>query len=171
MYRQTSSKRHTKPKKLKCFSSRLAVVFAQSIEARCQVKNKDVFGAASTCYAPTTSEWSTSLFLRCDLYHRFDGICKYIIIKHFRSYHPETLPVFFQIDIIYFIWCTYVFAHWITGNEKVLHFLYINFVFHIRLQNEFCKISDCCIQDFSRTSGFQCSRILTLYMLNFSEGT
>ena len=35
-YRQTSSISRTKSKKnLKCFSSRLAVVFAQSIEARC----------------------------------------------------------------------------------------------------------------------------------------
>ena len=39
---------------LKYFSSRLAVVFAQSIEARCQVENEDV--EAPTRYAPTTSE-------------------------------------------------------------------------------------------------------------------
>ena len=31
--------------KLKCFSSRLVVVFAQSIEARCLVENEDVIGA------------------------------------------------------------------------------------------------------------------------------
>ena len=31
--------------KLKCFSFRHAVDFAQSIEARCQVKNEDVVGA------------------------------------------------------------------------------------------------------------------------------
>ena len=47
--------------KLKCFSSRLAVVFAQSIEARCWVENKDVVGAAPTGDTPTTSEWSTIL--------------------------------------------------------------------------------------------------------------
>ena len=45
--------------KLKWFSSCLAVVFAQSIEARCRVENEDVVGAAPTGDAPTTSEWST----------------------------------------------------------------------------------------------------------------
>ena len=47
--------------KLKCFSSRFAVVFAWSIEARHWVENEDVVGAAPTGDAPTTSEWSTSL--------------------------------------------------------------------------------------------------------------
>ena len=47
--------------KLKCFSSRLAVVFAQFIEARCYVENEDVVGAAPTGDAPTTSEWSAIL--------------------------------------------------------------------------------------------------------------
>ena len=47
--------------KLKWFSSHLAVVFAQSIEARCWVENEDVVGAAPTGDAPTTSEWSTIL--------------------------------------------------------------------------------------------------------------
>ena len=47
--------------KLKCFSSRLAVVFAQSNEAMCYVENEDVVGAAPTGDAPTTSEWSTIL--------------------------------------------------------------------------------------------------------------
>ena len=47
--------------KLKCFSCRLAVVFAQSIEARCQVKNEDVVGAVPTGEAPMTSQWSTNL--------------------------------------------------------------------------------------------------------------
>ena len=49
--------------KLKCFSSRLALVFAQYIEAMCYVENEDVVGAAPTGDAPTTSEWSTSLLL------------------------------------------------------------------------------------------------------------
>ena len=48
-------------RKHKCFSSRLAVIFAQSIEARCWVENEDVVGAAPTGDAPTTSEWSTIL--------------------------------------------------------------------------------------------------------------
>ena len=47
--------------KLKCFSPRLAVVFVQSNEARCYVKNEDVVGAAPTGDAPTTSEWWTIL--------------------------------------------------------------------------------------------------------------
>ena len=47
--------------KLKCFLSHLAVVFAQSIEARCLVENEDVVGAAPTGNAPTTSELSTIL--------------------------------------------------------------------------------------------------------------
>ena len=47
--------------KFKCSSPRLAFVFAQSIEARCQVENEDVDGAALTGDAPTTSEWSTIL--------------------------------------------------------------------------------------------------------------
>ena len=48
-------------RKLELFSSRLAVVSAQSVETRCNVKNKDVVGAAPTGDAPTTSEWSTIL--------------------------------------------------------------------------------------------------------------
>ena len=55
-------KSHQIPK-LKCFSSRLAVVFVQSIEARCQVKHEDVVGATPTGDAPTTSEWSAILLL------------------------------------------------------------------------------------------------------------
>ena len=47
--------------KLKCFSSRLALVLAQSIEARCSVENVDVVGTTPTDAAPTTSEWSTIL--------------------------------------------------------------------------------------------------------------
>ena len=46
---------------LEWFLSRLAVAFAQSIEAWCSVENEDVVGAAPTGDAPTTSEWSTSL--------------------------------------------------------------------------------------------------------------
>ena len=42
--------------KLNCFSSRLAVVFAQYFEAMCQVENEDVVGAAPTHDDPTTSE-------------------------------------------------------------------------------------------------------------------
>ena len=47
--------------KLKCFSSHLAVVFDQSIETSCWVKNEDVVGAVPTCDAPTPSEWSMIL--------------------------------------------------------------------------------------------------------------
>ena len=42
--------------------SRLAFVFAQSIEASYYVENEDVIGAAPTGDAPTTSEWSTILY-------------------------------------------------------------------------------------------------------------
>ena len=45
--------------KRKFFSCRPAVVFAQSIEARCWVENEDVVGAALTVDAPTTYEFST----------------------------------------------------------------------------------------------------------------
>ena len=38
-----------------------AVVFAQSIEAKCSVKNEGVVGAAPIGDAPTTSEWLTIL--------------------------------------------------------------------------------------------------------------
>ena len=63
IYHKISNIRRTKIHKLKCFSSRLAVVFAQSNGARCWVKNEDVVGAAPTGDAPTTSEWSTILLL------------------------------------------------------------------------------------------------------------
>ena len=59
-YRKFCNIRHTKSQKLKWFSSCLAVVFAQCIEASCKVVNKDVVGAALTGNALTTSEWLTS---------------------------------------------------------------------------------------------------------------
>ena len=43
------------------FPFRLAVVFAQSNEARRYAENEDVVGAAPTGDAPTTSEWSMIL--------------------------------------------------------------------------------------------------------------
>ena len=43
------------------FSYCLVAVFAESLEARCQVENEDVVGAAPTGDAPTKSEWSTIL--------------------------------------------------------------------------------------------------------------
>ena len=46
--------------KLKCFSSCLAVVFAQSIEARCQ-EWRCRWSSTDRDDAPTTFEWSTSL--------------------------------------------------------------------------------------------------------------
>ena len=45
----------------KCFSSRLVVVFAQTIEANCSIENADVVGTAPTGDSPTTYEWSTIL--------------------------------------------------------------------------------------------------------------
>ena len=43
---------------LECFSSQLAVIILQYIEAKCSVENEDIVGAAPTGDAPTTSEWS-----------------------------------------------------------------------------------------------------------------
>ena len=57
--RQTFSISHTKSKKLKRFSSRIALVLAQPIQARCEGANEDVVAAALTGDAPTTYEWST----------------------------------------------------------------------------------------------------------------
>ena len=53
-------KTHPIPKH-KCFSSRLAVVFAQSVDVRCKVENEDLVGAAPTGDATTTYEWPTML--------------------------------------------------------------------------------------------------------------
>ena len=39
----------------------LVAVFAESLEAKCQVENEDVVGAAPTGDAPTTCEWTTIL--------------------------------------------------------------------------------------------------------------
>ena len=64
IYRQVSNIRHTKSTPtLKMFSYCLVAVFSESLEARCQVENEDVVGAAPTGDAPTTSEWSTILWL------------------------------------------------------------------------------------------------------------
>ena len=41
--------------------SRPTVIFAQSIEARCEVENEDVVWAAKTGDAPTTSERSRNV--------------------------------------------------------------------------------------------------------------
>ena len=60
-YRQVSNIRCTKSQHLEKFSYCLAAVFAESLEARCQVEDEDVVGAALTGDAPTTSEWSTIL--------------------------------------------------------------------------------------------------------------
>ena len=58
---------------IKIFPSCLAIVFAQSIEVRCQVENEDVVGTAPTGDSPNTSEWSTISLptLGCALYQRF----------------------------------------------------------------------------------------------------
>ena len=60
LYQISKYKLHRIPK-LKWFSSRLAVVLAQFIEARYEVEIEDVVGAAPTGNAPTASEWSTIL--------------------------------------------------------------------------------------------------------------
>ena len=55
--------------KTKMFLSRLAVVFALSIEARYYVENEYVVGAAPTYL----SDQQVYCLLRCDLYQKFDG--------------------------------------------------------------------------------------------------
>ena len=59
IYRQVPNRWHTKS--LNPFSSRLAVVFVQSIEAKYWVQNEYVVRAVPTGDAPTTSEWSRIL--------------------------------------------------------------------------------------------------------------
>ena len=67
--RQTFNISAPNPKTLNiCFSFCLAVVFAQSIEARCLFENDDVVATAPTGDAPTTSEWSNFCLIKCDLY-------------------------------------------------------------------------------------------------------
>ena len=57
------------------FSSRLAVVFARSTEARCWVENEDVVEATPTGDASTTSEWSTVvLSIKVRLILQVEGI-------------------------------------------------------------------------------------------------
>ena len=52
IYLQSSDINAPNPKT--CFSCRVAIVFAQSIE----VENEDIVGASPVGAAPTTSEWS-----------------------------------------------------------------------------------------------------------------
>ena len=60
-YRQISNIRGTEYQNSNVSLSCLAVVYTQSIEAMCWVKNEDAVGAAPTGDAPTASEWSASL--------------------------------------------------------------------------------------------------------------
>ena len=60
-YRQVFNIRRTKSQHLKDSRTVLQLSFGESLEARCQVENEDVVGAAPTGDAPTTSEWSTIL--------------------------------------------------------------------------------------------------------------
>ena len=58
-HRKISNTRRIKSQNLNDFSSRLTIVFVQSIEASWYGENEDVVGAAPTGDAPTTYEWST----------------------------------------------------------------------------------------------------------------
>ena len=65
------------------FSSRLAVVFAQSIEARCWVENEVVVGAAPTGDAPITSElWTILLPTKV---HLILEVWRYVLYIHPRE--------------------------------------------------------------------------------------
>ena len=54
-------KRHTKTQNLNVSSSHFDFVIVHYIEAKCKIKNEDVFGKAAADDAPTTSWWSTIL--------------------------------------------------------------------------------------------------------------
>ena len=65
-------------------------VFAESPEARCQLENEDVVGAAPTGDAPTTSEWSTvllptkvQLILEVSRYVVMNELCTWWTPVHF----------------------------------------------------------------------------------------
>ena len=58
-YRQTSKTYQITTRR--CFASRFAVSFAQSIETRCYIENEDVVGEAPTGDSPIPSDWSTGL--------------------------------------------------------------------------------------------------------------
>ena len=60
--------------KYKCFSSRPAVVFAQSIVARCSEENLNVVTAPPTGDAPATSKWSQFECLEVAFYIRCLGV-------------------------------------------------------------------------------------------------
>ena len=117
--------------KLKCFSSCLAVVFAQSIEAICEVENEDVVGAVPTGDAPTTSEWPTFLLPTKATYIRdltviqtnFHEISVYTLCNKSRRVQFTT-----RFSIVIQIWCRINFAlikifhHWFfTSFAKFLH--------------------------------------------------
>ena len=66
--------------KLQCFSSRVADVYAQSIEANFLVDNEDVVGALPIGDAPTTSEWSRVLLP--NKVPIILEVCRYVFIVH-----------------------------------------------------------------------------------------
>ena len=70
-YRQNSEVRRTNTQKIKCFSSRLAAVFAQPIEARFYVANERAMLRLHL------SDQQFHCLSRCGLYQRFDGICHF----------------------------------------------------------------------------------------------
>ena len=74
-----SYKTHQIPK-LKCFSSRLAVVFAQYIKARCFVENKYVVGAAPT---GAVYEWCSPKYIRSIIF--LQSYSTYKICTRFKS--------------------------------------------------------------------------------------
>ena len=81
-YHQIYNISRTWSQKLKCFLSRLAVVFVQSIEAWCQVEKEYVDGASLTGDAPTTSEWSPILLPTKVSYIRGFVVCIALCLTH-----------------------------------------------------------------------------------------
>ena len=83
--------------RLKCFSSYLAVVIAQSIEARCEIENEDLVGAVLTGDAPTTSAWSTislptEVWLKLEVWQQFSQTA-HAQIAHSESKKKKENPV------------------------------------------------------------------------------
>ena len=97
-YRQISNIGRFQRPKLKCFSSRRAVVLAPDFNGLGKVENEDAVGAAPT------SEWSTILLLiRCALYKRFDGTFWYT--------RPGCGLRYCRMDVLPYIYVIYVYIY------------------------------------------------------------
>ena len=92
-------------KKLKCFSSRLAVVFVQHIEARCQVKNQDAVGAV----------WSVPV---CNIAGPLLGT---LMTTRLDMVTSNFLWVSKILSTIYFLWLDKIYKDEIQWHKILLH--------------------------------------------------